>query len=254
MGIGKENTAQVIDLGLPDPLYRQVSDYLRGKILSGQWPSKLRLPSEPDLAKECGVSRGTLRKAIEQLRAEKLLVQVRGRGTFVTEQAIDSAMTTTLSSIFEELTRRGIDFSTRVLTQEECRADESIAARLGLPPGEKLVHLERLRFDAIGPIAFIRNYVTLSAAERAELLATNLERESLFAEIERIQEHPIAYGERSITAVAAGGEEARALGIAPGSPMLYMEQVSFAADQQAIECSSIWINPARMRIHAKAAR
>ena len=69
------------------PLYVQVSDLVRQQILSGMWKINTALPPEGDIARDFGVSPGTMRKALDMLEAEGLVTRMQGRGTFIVDKA-----------------------------------------------------------------------------------------------------------------------------------------------------------------------
>jgi DNA-binding GntR family transcriptional regulator len=135
------------------PMYLQVAALLRDRIETREWPEHHRLRSEPDLARELGVSRGTLRKALDLLMKEGRLRRVQGRGTYVLPRRFEAPLGSELSTISEELDRIGSGFVTTVLAQELQPAAAPIAALLDIRGGDTILRLERLRSDDKGPIA-----------------------------------------------------------------------------------------------------
>ncbi len=75
----------MIDFGAPEPLYRQVADLLRQRIESGEYPPRTAIPSIVKLTAELGVAEVTVRKALDMLKREGLLITTPGRGTFVAQ-------------------------------------------------------------------------------------------------------------------------------------------------------------------------
>lgn len=243
------------DPALPEPMYLQAAALLRGRISSGEWGPHFRLPGEPDLARQLGLSRGTLRKALAELIDEGLLTRVRGRGTFVAPARIDSHLGTWMSTIADELTRLGVDFRTDVLRSGLEPAGDHAARSLGLAVGTDVVTVERLRSDESGPIVHLLNVVAVDDRRQGEaLLQADLTSTPLFAAIQDRLGRVVDHGERVISAVAAGRRTARLLGLAPGAPVLHLQQTSVDADARPIEYSEVWINPERMRVQARVSR
>ncbi|MEJ5998402.1 GntR family transcriptional regulator [Corynebacterium sp. H130] len=236
------------------PLYKQVVEEILRRIDTGEWPPRHKLPSEPELADELGVARGTLRRALAELHDTHRLVKVHGKGTFVAATALQSPMTTTLTSIAEELERRGISYETAIVHTGVEKAARRIAQRLQLDSRDEVIRIDRLRKDDEGAIAFTKNWVRLDSIPTRKFLEADLSQTSLFAFIETELGERIAFGERSITATVADAELAGIVGIGVGEPLLFMEQTSFLDESRPIECSDIWINPNRMRVHAVAPR
>ena len=98
-----------------EPLHTQVSDFMRTRIATGQWSPGTKLPSEPTLAIELGVARGTLRRAVDDLASEGILSRVHGRGTFISNRPIETSMTTAFGTIAEELREQNIEFTTSTI-------------------------------------------------------------------------------------------------------------------------------------------
>jgi len=125
------------------PLYRQVRQILLRRIASGEWRPGDLLPAEPKLGQELGVSPGTVRKALDELAAEKLVVRQQGRGTFVAAQTPDSAMFHFFQLVDEE--GRRVAPTSRELTRVQGMANADEQRRLALKPRVRVLRIKRLR-------------------------------------------------------------------------------------------------------------
>src|ERR1700712_5296590 len=126
-----------LDRDMPVPLHAQISAAMRREIRAGAWPAHHRLAAEPDLAVSYRVSRGTLRRALRTLIEEGLLVQVRGRGTFVVSPSLGQTIGQELLSLSEGLAREGITSRSEVLSQDVELPSDAIAGLLGLATGQR---------------------------------------------------------------------------------------------------------------------
>lgn len=233
-------------------LHSQISDWIRAQIASGEWPSNYRLRTEPELAADLGVSRGTLRRALTTLIHEGLLKQIQGRGTFVTSTLIEPAIAQKLSSLSEDFASLGIDVATTVIASDLLEAPRPVASLLDVVPGQKVLRLVRLRSTPAGAVALLNNYVRTDLAPGIELI--DFAKNSLFGTLEDRYKLRIGSGRRSFTAEEASGEVATALGVAAGSPVQYLEQVTYLEDGRAVEYSDVWINSRMLRVTSMLAR
>lgn len=233
-------------------LHSQISDWIRGRIASGEWPSNYRLRTEPELALELGVSRGTLRRALTTLIREGLLKQVQGRGTFVTSTLIEPAIAQKLSTLSEDFASQGVMVETRVLSAELIEAPRPIASLLDVVPEQKVLRLARLRSTPNGAVALLFNYVRTDLTPGIEKIDFGLN--SLFGTLEDRYQLKIASGRRTFTAEEASSEVAAELGVAVGSPVQYLEQVTYLDDGRPIEYSDVWINSKMLRVTSMLAR
>ena len=233
-------------------LHAQISDWIRAQIASGEWPSNYRLRTEPVLAADLGVSRGTLRRALTTLIREGLLKQVQGRGTFVTSTLIEPAIAQKLSSLSEDFASQGIDVDTTVLACEMLEAPKPVASLLDIMPGQLALRLERLRSTEAGAVALLHNYVRTDLAPGIEHV--DFTSNSLFGTLEDKYGLRIGSGRRSFTAEKASQGVADALGVALGSPVQYLEQVTDLEDGRPIEYSDVWINSRMLRVTSILAR
>lgn len=237
---------------VPLTLHTQISDAVRGRIAAGEWPAHYRLKPEPELAAELGVSRGTLRRAMTTLIDEGLLRQVRGRGTFVTSTVIEPAIAQKLSTLSEDFATQGIEAVTHVLSSRLVEAPSTVVNLLDVAPGQQMLELRRLRSTQEGPVALLVNYVRADLAPGIEQV--DFTTHTLFGTLEDDFRLKIGSGRRTFSAQAAAAEVADALGLRTGSPVQYLEQVTYLADGRPIEYSDVWIDSNRLRVTSLLSR
>jgi DNA-binding GntR family transcriptional regulator len=221
-----------VDRGSPVPLYFQVASELRRLMESGQLPTGARLDNEVLLADQLGVSRPTMRRAIEYLVARGFLVRKRGVGTQVVRTTVRRHLEVT--SLHDDLVAAGRSPSTRVLGLDTVAASDDVAAALGVPGGSDVVHLRRLRLADDEPIALLTNYLVPG---RVDLDPAGLERRGLY-ELFRRSGVAIRVAEQTIGACVAGAAQARLLGEARGAPLLTMTRTAYDDGGSAVEYGS----------------
>ncbi len=239
------STAVTSDVG-PATLHAQISDWLREQIVSGRWPTHYRLKSEPELAQALQISRGTLRRAISTLIDEGRLVQVRGKGTFVTSSIAEPAIAQKLTSLAEDFAALGAPLATEVLTCELVSAPGQVAALLDVADDAQVLHLVRVRSTSAGPVAFLENYVRADLAPGIE--SVDFTTETLFGTLESRFDLLVATGRRTFSARSADEPLAKRLAVEPGSALQHLEQVTYLADKTPIEYSEVWIRSDRLRV------
>ena len=247
----------MVDLGqvhrdVPAAIHAQISDHFRTNIASGAWPASYRLPSEPELAARLSVSRGTIRRALRTLIHEGLLRQVRGRGTFVTSATIEPAIAQKLSTLSEDYAHQGITTTTEVIDQGLIVAPRPVAALLDIPTEGTVFRLYRRHVTEQGPIALLHNYVRGESVPGIEQVDFTTER--LFALLENQYHLRIASARRTFSAEAASAAVASNLGLPDGSPVQYLEQVTYLHGGQPIEYSDVWIRSDRLRVTSLLSR
>tara|TARA_R110002051_G_C8761293_1_gene501701 strand:- start:51 stop:803 length:753 start_codon:yes stop_codon:yes gene_type:complete len=242
----------VINRDAPVAIHVQISEGIRGRIVSGEWPPHYRLKSEPELAHELGVSRGTLRRALTTLIEEGLLRQVRGRGTFVTSTTIEPAIAQKLSTLSEDFAHQGIVATTRVLECSLMTPPPPIAALLEVPHGGSVLKLVRLRSADRGPVVLLFNYVRTDLAHGIEKV--DFAEKSLFGTLEGRYGLKIAAARRTFSAEAAEENVASHLNLEVGAPVQYLQQVTYLADDRPIEYSDVWIHSGRLQMTSLLSR
>ena len=201
------------------PQYRRIEQALRGRI-AGLRPGQ-RLPSDAELCHEFGVSRMTARNAMDRLAEEGLVVRQPGRGSFVAEPPAHRRANR-LMTFTQEMRRRGLAPSSRLLVRVIRPSTAEEAARLGLVPREPVVHLRRLRCADDVPIASESTILIRATAEA--VMTADLERGSLHETLARAG-YVLKRGTGTIEAAAATAEDARTLGIRTGDPLLVERRV-----------------------------
>lgn len=211
----------------------QISDALRRQIESGALPAQSAIPSERELAQQLGVSRMTVRAAIDDLVDEGLLIRRQGRKTIVADEKISRAAGFT--SFSEEMRLRGWEPKSVVRQVTTQLADVAIAAQLGLPVGGRVILLERLRFADDEPLAY--EVVHLPHSRFPDLPAMDLANSSLYELLEsRYGVRPV-YAEESVEAVLMSVQEAQLFGLAPGAPALLTRRVTYDESNTVVEAA-----------------
>ena len=227
-----------LDPSSPLPLYYQIREQLRARIISGALQPGDALPGETQICTETGVSRMTARQALSQLASEGLVVRLRGRGTFV------AAPKTTLPGIqglglsYTQLMQQaGMHPATRILRQELLPASEEVAGRLRISPGEPVVYIVRLRMAAGEIMAVETSHIParrVPGLEHVEL--TNI---SLHSLLEQRFDLIMAYATDVLEISVAGPYEAGLLQIPEGGPVVLVNSVDCLADDTPLVFNQI---------------
>lgn len=205
------------------------------------------VPSERVLSEQFGVSRMTVRQAVDALVVEGLLVRVQGSGTYVAPPKVD--LQVRLTSYTEEMRRRGMAPSMRLLAWEQMPADPVVADALEIEVADPVLHLYRLRLADDEPMAVSRAWVSVALAPA---LAHREAPASLYAALGEQGLMP-EWGEDTVDAGLANTEEARLLGVPRGASVLRIQRRAFA-DDRAVEYSrtayrsdryTLWVPVAR---------
>ena len=203
-----------LDYASPMPLYHQVAQRLREQIARQRWRAGKRLPGEIELCRTFGVTRPTIRQALEGLVREGLILKRRGMGTFVAPPAPPIGLFS-LTGTTEAFARQRVKLSSRLLAArlvDDCNLGPSEARR------KRWVYLERLRRLNGKPALFERTWILAPCAPGLEKL--NLNDRSLYETLEQRYGLRVSGGVQRFFAVAADAAVARALGRARGTPVL----------------------------------
>ncbi len=235
MGTRAEQSPAVLSRSSPEPLYRQLAGVLESAIRGGALKPGDRLDSESVLTTHYGVSRITLRQAVEALVRKQLLVRKQGKGTFVTAPAVRHDLKR-LHGLLGSLFSQAEGASARLLRYELRVPPSDIAEVLGTRPRERTLFLERLYLIDSRPVAMTEAWLVPAVAAlpraKAELISTE---DMMHAVGIRI-----ASTEVSVRAEAAGAGLGRLLKLSPRAPVLGLRRRAMSADGAAMEVGRVW--------------
>ena len=220
-----------------DIKYRRIYRELRRDIQSGRWKVGQRIPSETELSDTYGVSRGTVRNAIEQLVNDRMLRKEQGRGTFVISAVPRLRKNLDwLASFTRQLRDGGIRPSTEVLEaglmpagQAEGRVIEGFA----LPRTAEVVYIRRLRRGNDVPFAIQTVYLLPDRCPG--ILDEGVDLSQLFPLYAERYDTRVTFAHEIIRVAAAGPDEAALLEIAPGDPVVIRDRISAGQDEYPFE-------------------
>ncbi|MEI9985166.1 MAG: GntR family transcriptional regulator [Aliidongia sp.] len=213
------------------PLYRQVYDIIVKKVAEGAWRPGEALPSEQALARELGVSQGTVRKVLDALTAENLMERRQGKGTFLAENTQDR----TLFRFFK-MARPGGD---RVIPESEgetvrVRASRvAEQAKLDLSKGDKVVEILRTR--RIDGKPAIRETIILSAAMFPDFEKHAPLPNTLYSLYQTAYGLNIVMAKEELRPDLAAAEDERILGVPVGSPLLCVDRLALSLQDMKVE-------------------
>lgn len=164
------------------PLYYRLLDEFEEKIRTEEWGRGSKIPPERMLCEIYGVSRITVRKALDELIRSGKLFTIQGKGTFVSEEKISQNLGS-IYSFSQEMEKQGKISSTRVVEVETIEADAKIAERLKINTGDEVLVLKRLRLADELPIMYERTYFDKKSYKKLE--EYDLNREGLYKVLER---------------------------------------------------------------------
>lgn len=230
----------------PIPLHHQVFRDLEAALDASEWRAGDRMPTERELAERYGCSLITVRHALGELVRQGRIERTRGRGTFVLPSRIDRDIAGSLS-FAEEMERRGLDATTRLVTSRIEKAGEAVARALDLAPDEPVVYLERLRLGGGEPL--ILEQARLPAERFPGLMAIDLERRSLYDILAERYATRVVRAREAVEPVMLRRREAELLGLRPRSLALQIDGVALAADGTPVELARSFVRGDRTRYY-----
>ncbi|OIQ87623.1 putative HTH-type transcriptional regulator YurK [mine drainage metagenome] len=217
------------------PLYQQIKALILRSLQSGEWKPGELIPSEAELATRYGVSQGTVRKAVDELSADNLLMRRQGRGTFVTTHHEEQVKFRFLRLVPDDDSGSALRMEREFLACHRVRAAADVARLLGVKSGDMVLEIRRVLRIAGRPLVYEDIY--LPATTFRGLTAERLEgyKGPLYAMFESEFGTRMVRAEEKIRAVCAGADEAALLQVDPGQALLSVERLSFSYGDQAVE-------------------
>lgn len=241
----------LIDAQSPTPLYHQVFSILRDRIRAGVQPAGDILPGEQDLTRLFGVSRITVKRALNELAAAGLVTRHRGRGTVVTFNPALPVVKGSFENLLANLRIMGLTTEVSLLDVETVPASAEIAEALKIAEGTPVQRAVRVRRIEGQPFSHLVTHVPADIAARypAGQLATT----PLLRLLEAAGHHAVE-AEQWMTAAAADGPLAAALGVGAGAPLMRINRVMRDGEGRAVEMLCAHYRPERFQHHMRLTR
>lgn len=213
------------------PLYAQIKDIIKQRIIEGEYAVHERLPSESEMMKVFGVSRITVRQALRDLHADGLVFSVQGKGTFVSRpKAVQDIQN--LQGFGEAMNPQGYETSTRVVGVQEVRISGDVAEALDLNRSSNVVELTRIRYLNREPISLDHSFFPVEVGN--ELLGRDLTQD-VFPMLENECGIELGHAELKIEAISADDDVAEKLNVGVGSPILRIQRLVYSKSGTPID-------------------
>lgn len=229
MPISTEELFMDLDRSGPIPLYYQIARRMQSAIESGELPPGSRIENEVKLAENLSISRPTIRRAIQELVDQGLLVRRRGVGTQVVRGRLTRSVE--LTSLYDDLSLSHRSPTTKILLHEAIVPSAEVLESLTLPADTVVLHIKRLRYTDGIPFALLENFLP---PVFLDLSAEQFEKHGLY-QLMRSRGTTMRVARQTIGARAATKEEADLFAQKSGSPVLVMSRTLYDQSGHAVE-------------------
>ena len=219
-----------LDKDLPVPLYHQLQAVLKAEIESRKWRADEQLPNETKLAERFGVSKITVRQALQKLAEQGYIRREHGRGTFVARRKFDEGPRE-LTSFTEEMRRHDLSAKSRVLAQYVMEADSKLADALLIPLQSPVFVVKRVRLAGDEPMSVQTAHIPAALVPGIELA----EDASLYEVLQSRYDLYPARARETYFVTAADPAVAGLLGIPAGAPVFAVERVTQLPNERPFE-------------------
>ena len=215
------------------PLYRQIKDFMIRSLEAGEWGPGDAIPSEGELATRFNVSQGTVRKAIDEMAAENLLVRRQGKGTFVATHDDPRSFFRFLRLVPDD--GKIVHTASEPIACGVVPAVGEVATALELAEGAPVLRVERLlRFDG-EPVVFDQIHLPADLFPGLTLERLRAGERSLYSQFESDYGVRMIRAEERLRALAADTLSAARLGVRPGEPLLLVERTAYTYGNKPVE-------------------
>ncbi len=223
------------------PVYLRIKKEIIDEITSGARPVHSRLPSEDELCRQFGVSRGTVRQALGELSDDGYVYKVHGKGTFVKAHEYEHSIDTSrFISFLDDLIEKGVRPSVEVLDVCREKPAETVASYLNIPADEESVYTVRRR-RAVGEKIIMYSVNHLPCYIYPAMLDDGNDYISLYAMLKLKRNIQVDKGMRLMQAMGASEEIAKIMKIEVGAPVMYVQQIVYDESNLCVDCADIWL-------------
>jgi len=230
------------------PLYYQVEEDLRKKIYDGVYNTGQPLPSEKELIKIYGVSRLTIREAVNRLVLQGLVKKEQGKGTFIAEPKVAHRVGSLFSS-GEEFLARKFEIKTKVLLLKRIKPDKVIREKLKISDDEEVIFLNRLRYADNKPATLIESYLPYRYVEGIESI--DFTKCFLYRTLEDHFKLQLYEAEECIEAINIDFKSSNLLELEIGTPLLLIKRLTYLIDGKIIEYDKVLYRSDIFEYHVK---
>lgn len=236
--------------GSLQPLYIQIKEAIKQRILDGDYAAHERLPSESELMKVFGVSRITVRQALRDLHSDGMVFSVQGKGTFVSKpKAVQDVQR--LQGFGEAMAPKGYETSARVISVSETRASQEVAEALDITRNVKVIELKRVRFLNREPISIDHSFFPLDIGQK--LQARDLTQD-VFPLLENEFGILLSHADLQIEATPASEEQASFLNIDSNRPVLKIKRLVFNQQGKPVDFEYLFYRGDAFQYHLRVDR
>jgi GntR family transcriptional regulator len=216
----------------PQPLYVQIKETLRTRILDGTYAPHSQMPSEHELCAMFDVSRITVRQALGDLQKEGLVFKLHGKGTFVSKPKAFQNVTS-LQGFAEAMSAMGYEIVNQLRTFRMVKANRHIASKLNVSEGASVAEIHRVRLLNREPVSLELTWVPEALGKR--LANADLATRDIFLILENDCGVALGHADVAIDAILADDEIVDALQVEEGSPVLRIERITHDAEGTPID-------------------
>lgn len=225
------NKKNILSLS-PVPMYTQIKEILRTRILDGTYKSHEQMPSESELTLSFGVSRITVRQALGDLQKEGLIFKIHGKGTYVSQPKAFQNLGK-LQGFGEAMASMGYETFSQVVSYKIIPADKTISQKLALDKNEMVSEIRRVRYLNRAPISLDVSYLPKEIGER--LNKEDLAYRDIFLILENDYGYSLGQADLQIEAMLADESLGGLLNLEEGSPVLRIERLTFTTDNKPLD-------------------
>jgi GntR family transcriptional regulator len=211
---------------VPQPLYAQIKDTLRARILDGTYAPHSQMPSEHALCEMFAVSRITVRQALGDLQKEGLVFRLHGKGTYVSKPKAFQNVTS-LQGFAEAMSSMGYEIVNQLRHVAVVKANRQVAERLKVPEGSPVTEIHRVRLLNREPVSLELTWLPEALGKR--VANADLATRDIFLVLENDCGVPLGHADLSIEAILADDDIVDALRVEEGSPVLRIERLTHDA-------------------------
>lgn len=233
MGSTFDNKSDELNKEIPIPLYFQLKEKIKGKIVNGSLEPGDLIPSERELSKKYNISRPTIRQALKELENEGLIHREKGRGSFVSKPKIKYGFIQKFTTFYDDMKEKGHETKTKVLKKEIYYAEGSITKKLNISENDKVIFIHRVRFIEGDPVVSVMNNIPYKLCP--QLINENLENKSLYNILAKKYNIKPYRAEITLEPIVANEYDKKLLNIKEGSAMFLMKNITYSSDNLAMD-------------------